>query len=155
MAELFTVEIVDPYGDAVTASRATRADPLGGLYARRQIGEAQYHGGREFQHDFETIERGAQAVDPSKPYVDCSRGPEGISDTYAKALARLNRVQVSLGLIGSKLAHAVLIDGRTIQEFCEMHELLGQRNLEYYGKRFRECLDALAEFYGFAMATKC
>ncbi len=147
MAMLIEVEMKDPYGDDVTVMRATRDDPLGKLYARRQIGEAQYRGGLAFQDDFECVERGAQAVDPSKPYVDCSRGPDGISEAYSRALARLNQVQRSLGLIGSKLTHAVLIDRQTIEQFCGYHGIDGQYQLRFYGRRFRECLDELAGFY--------
>ncbi len=150
------MEVDDPIerGATLIVMRSVRSDPLAGLHARKQIGEAQYRGGRAFQRDFETIERGAQAIDPSKPYVDCSRGPEGISDAYAKALVRLNQIQRALGIVGSALAHAVLIDGRTIDGFCADRGMSSQREKEYYGRRFRDCLDELAQFYGLAMVTK-
>jgi hypothetical protein len=49
-------EVDDPYeaGGKIIVMRSTRNDPLARLHDRKQIDEAQYHGGRAFQHDFET-----------------------------------------------------------------------------------------------------
>ncbi len=146
------IEVDDPLevGGKLIVMRSTRNDPLANLHARRSIDDAQYQGGRAFQHDFETIEHGAKAVDPSQPYVDCSLVARGVSDAYSKASVRLNRVHRELGQHGSALVHAVIIIGRSIDDVCKDRGLTSQRENDYIGRRFRECLECLAVCYGFA-----
>ena len=73
-AEVAAVEVDDPLGlepgDKIVTLRSIRNDPLGRMHAHRHIDEAQYQGGRAFQNDWEKAERGPQAVDPSREYVD-------------------------------------------------------------------------------------
>ena len=56
-AQVASLEVDDPLaldpGDKIVVLRSTRDDPLARLHDRKQIDEAQYHGGRAFQHDFE------------------------------------------------------------------------------------------------------
>jgi hypothetical protein len=155
---VYVMIVDDPYalepGEKTEARRDTRRDPLAALHARKQIDEAQYQGGRAFQDDFETIQGGQQACDPSEPYVDRSFRHRGISEAYSKAFARLNRANRDLGVAGSALTHAVLIDGQTCAKFAEARELRGERWEKFFGMRFRECLDCLALAYGFAMEKR-
>jgi hypothetical protein len=70
-----------------------------------------------------------------------------------KASARLcwlNRVERELGADGSALVHEVLILGMTMEQVGQRRELRGQRWIDYFARRFRECLDRLALIYGFA-----
>lgn len=151
-AQVAAIEIDDPYeiGGKIVTLRSVRDDPLAGLHARRFIDEAQYQGGRAFQKDFETAERGPQAVDPSKEYVDGGKPPEPISESQRKSVVRLNRIHLVLGQNGSALVHAVLIARLSMDKVCKDRGLTTQRENDYVGKRFRECLDELAKFYGFA-----
>ena len=148
------MEVDDPMaldpGDKIITVRNLRDDPLARLHDRRQIDEAQYQGGRAFQHDFETAERGPQAIDPSKEYVDGGRAPEPITEQQRKAVLRLNRANRELGCDGSALTHAVLIVGKTVSQISRDRGLPGERWEKYFGLRFRECLDRLAVLYGFA-----
>jgi hypothetical protein len=145
-------EVDDPYevGGKIVAMRNLRNDPLARLHDRNQIDEAQYHGGRAFQHDFETAERGPRAIDPSKEYVDGGLMPEPITEAQRKATKRLATVNRGLGENGSALIMAVLIERITIEKICEDRGLLAERERLYVGRRFRECLDDLAKFYDFA-----
>ena len=155
-AQVGALEVEDPMGlepgDKITVLRSTRDDPLARLHDRRQIDEAQYNGGRAFQNDFETAERGPQAIDPSKEYVDGGRLPEPITEQQRKAVMRLNRAERALGADGSALTHAVLIAGQTVSQVARSRGLAGERWEKYFGLRFRECLDRLAVVYGFATA---
>jgi hypothetical protein len=152
------IEVDDPYalepGAKTVAERNIKNDPLANLHARKQIDEAQYHAGRAFQNDFETIQGHQQACDPSQPYVDQSFRHRGMSDAYSKAFARLNNVHVKLGAIGSPLIHSVLIDGKTMEQVARDRGLSGERWNKYYGVLFRQCLDCLALLYGFAMEKR-
>jgi hypothetical protein len=140
---------VEP-GDKIAVVRNLRDDPLGRLQSRRQIDDAQFHGGRAFQYDFETAERGPRAIDPSKEAVDGGLMPEAITEGQRKAAIRLAGVYRKLGQDGSSLIHAVLIHGSTIAGVANSRGYDGRRWEEYFGMRFRECLDTLAKFYGFA-----
>jgi hypothetical protein len=153
-AQVAVIEIDDPMaldpGDKIMAFRSMRDDPLARLHDRGQIDEAQYQGGRAFQHDFETAERGPQAIDPSKEYVDGGRLPEPITEQQRKAVLRLNKAEIKLGADGSAITHDVLIKGSTVSMTARSRGLNGERWEKYFGMRFRECLETLAVVYGFA-----
>jgi hypothetical protein len=153
-AEVASVEVDDPLaldpGDKIVTLRSLRNDPLARLHSRRQIDEAQYQGGRSFQNDWEKAERGPQAVDPSREYVDGGQFREPITEGQRKAVLRLNRIERELGADGSALIHQVLILGMTMEQVAERRGLGTQRWLDYFAKRFCECLDRLALAYGFA-----
>ena len=153
-AEVAAVEVDDPLGlepgDKIVTLRSIRNDPLGRMHAHRHIDEAQYQGGRAFQYDWEKAERGPQAVDPSREYVDCAQAREPITEGQRKAVLRLNRAERELGADGSALVPEVLVLGQTMEQICQRRALSGQRWIDYLAKRFRECLDRLALIYGFA-----
>jgi hypothetical protein len=48
--------------------------------------------------------------------------------------------------------HEVLVQGLTMEQIGQRRGLRGQRWMDYFAKRFRECLDRLAQIYGFATA---
>ena len=69
-------------------------------------------------------------------------------------MLRLNRAERELGADGSALVHDVLVRGLTMQQVGERRALKGQRWIDYFARRFRECLDRLALLYGFATQKK-
>jgi hypothetical protein len=157
-AEVAAVEVDDPLGlepgDKIVTLRSIRNDPLARLHSHRQIDEAQYSGGRAFQDDWEKAERGPQAVDPTREYVDGGRAREPITERQRKAVLRLNRAERELGADGSALVHEVLILRMTMEQIGQRRALRGQRWIDYFARRFRECLDRLALIYGFAMERR-
>jgi hypothetical protein len=157
-AEVAAIEVDDPLGlepgEKIVTLRSLRNDPLGRLHSHHQIDEAQYQGGRAFQDDWEKAERGPQAVDPTREYVDGGRAREPITERQRKAVLRLNRAERELGADGSALVHEVLILGMTMEQVGQRRGLLGQRWIDYFARRFKECLDRLALLYGFATARQ-
>jgi hypothetical protein len=153
-ADVAAVEVDDPLGldpgDKIVTLRSLRNDPLGRMHSHHQIDEAQYQGGRAFQNDWEKAERGPQAVDPSREYVDGGQFREPTTEGQRKAVLRLNRVERELGADGSALVHEILILGMTMEQIGERRGVRGQRWLDYFARRLRECLDRLALVYGFA-----
>ncbi len=109
-AEVAAVEVDDPLalepGEKIVTLRSIRNDPLARLHTHRQIDEAQYQGGRAFQDDWEKAERGPQAVDPTREYVDGVRAREPITERQRKAVLRLNRAERELGADGAGRAAA-------------------------------------------------
>ena len=148
-AEVAAVEIDDPLalepGEKIVALRSIRNDPLGRLHSHHHIDEAQYRGGRAFQDDWEKAERGPRAVDPTREYVDGGRAREPITERQRRAVLRLNRVERELGADG-----IVLVLGLTMEQASQRRGLRGQRWKDYFARRFQECLDRLAQIYGFA-----
>ena len=153
-AEVAAVEVDDPLalepGEKIVTLRSLRNDPLGRLHSHHQIDEAQYQGGRAFQDDWERAERGPQAVDPSREYVDGGQAREPVTEAQRRAVLRLNRVERELGADGSLLVHDVLVRGFTMEQVMARRGQRGQRWIDYFARRFRECLDRLALVYGFA-----
>jgi len=157
-AEVAAVEVDDPMGlepgDKIVALRSTRSDPLAKLHTHHQIDEAQYRGGRAFQGDWEKAERGPRAVDPTRERVDGGQTREPITEGQRRAVVRLNRIENELGADGTLLVHEVLVLGLTTQQIGERRGLSTQRWIDYFARRFQECLDRLALFYGFAAPAR-
>jgi hypothetical protein len=153
-AEVAAVEVDNPLalepGEKIVALRSIRNDPLARLHTHHQIDEAQYQGGRAFQNDWERAERGPRAVDPTREYVDGGQMREPITEGQRKAVLRLNRAERELGADGSALVHDVLVHGLTMAQIGEKRGLRTQRWKDYFARRFCECLDRLAQIYGFA-----
>lgn len=154
-AQLAPQEVDDPFeaGAKITVMRSIRNDPLANLHARNAIDEAQYIAGRTFQYDWETVERGPCAIDPSKEAVDGGRMPEPITEAMQKATKRLNAAQRDLGQLGASLTVDVLIHGMSIEQVGRARGSTKELELKYLGRRFRECLDCLALVYGFVTAV--
>ena len=156
-AELAEVEVDNPLaldpGEKIVVVRSVRGDPLGRLHAHHQIDEAQYRGGRAFQNDWERAERGPQAVDTTREYVDGAGTREPVTESQRQAVLRLNRIERELGTDGSALVHDVLVLGLTMDQIGERRAVRTQRWNDYFARRFRECLDRLALIYGFATET--
>jgi hypothetical protein len=158
-AEVVVVEVDDPLalepGEKIVALRSIRNDPLGRLHSHHQLDEAQFRAGRAFQRDWERAERGPQAVDPSRDYVDGAQAREPVTESQRKAVLRLNRAERELGADGSTLLHDVLVRGRmTMEQVGQRRGLVSQRWKDYFSRRFFECLDRLALVYGFATDNK-
>ena len=134
-AEVAAIEVDDPLalepGEKIVTLRSIRSDPLAKLHSHRQIDEAQYQGGRAFQDDWEQAERGPQAIDPSREYVDCAQMREPITERQRKAVLRLNRTGRELGADGSALVHEVLILGLTMEQIGQRRDLRGQRWIDF------------------------
>lgn len=143
------IEVDDPYerGGRITVIRQMRSDPLARLHAHGQIDNAQYHAGRAFQHDWETAERGARAIDPSKEAVDGGRIPEPLTDRQAQARTRLILVQKELGRRLNGVLIAVAVHGMTMEQIAQSRS---QSLVKLQGSLFRTALNDLAVFYGFA-----
>ena len=75
---------------------------------------------------------------------------EPIAERQRKAVLRFNRVERELGADGAALVHDILVLGMTMEQVGLRRSLRSQRWIDYFARRFRECLDRLALIYGFA-----
>lgn len=153
-AQVAPIEVECPIernGTTLVVMRSTRDDPLADHHARGHIDEAQYRAGRRFQNLFERAERPVRAIDPSKEAVDGGKAIDPLTDGQIKALAGLRQSYEELGQDGSAIIHDVLIHGMTMMGIAAKRKMATKDWEQYFGKRFRECLDCLAIVYGFAM----
>jgi hypothetical protein len=112
-ADVAAVEVDDPLGldpgDKIVTLRSLRNDPLARLHSPVRSTKRNSRAAGRFQNDWEKAERGPQAVDPSREYVDGGQFREPITEGQRKAVLRLNRIERELGADGSSLVHEVLV----------------------------------------------
>lgn len=135
----------------VAAVRALRDDPLGRLHARRQIGDAQFAAGREWQDTYEQTAIGAvHGIDTTREYVDSSpcRGIP-VTDRTQRAVKQIGQWDRMLGSDGASIVRMVLVDGLSMDRIGKRFGDTSNRAVEYYGRRFRECLTRLAIEMGY------
>ena len=151
--------IPDPYeqGAILQAVASIRDDPIGRLYARGQIDQAQFLAARRWQELYEASEigplRGMQLKDP----VDgCGETPDPITDKQRKANLSLKAAAAALGVEGEALIKDVLGNRLFMYDIAikrgeaDSDGEPKRSSMEYYGRRLRECLETLAVFFGLA-----
>ena len=152
--DVAAIDVDDPYEqDAkIRVLRSLRDDPLGQMHARRQIDDVQYNAGRHFQKALEIAEiGGAKAIDYTRTKVDGGQIAQAvISDEQAKAFGDLSKARKSLGDYGASIVHDVLACRLTILECGQRRMMTREKELDFMGKRFRECLDTMAVVFGLA-----
>jgi hypothetical protein len=147
--------VVDEYGDTLVVVRNLRDDPLAERHARGSIDDAQYLAGRDYQRDFDQAGGGSvRAIDFTREAVDGGLPPEPLSLARMKATERLGVAHKALGLDGSAIAQDVLVSGYSVSLIAANRGLPGKSWEEYFGRRFRECLDCLAVVYNYAQTTR-
>jgi hypothetical protein len=145
--------VADPYsttGGKIAVTASLRDDALGALHARRQIDDSQYRAGRMLQEWFELAEIGSiQAIDPGKEAVD-GRGQyvEAITDKQIHAMRQLAHARTVLGTVGYDLCRSVIAEGATMERIAARAGADSKHAREWWGKRFRECLQTLAVALG-------
>lgn len=155
-----TIEVDNPeyeYGHPeairrVKRERALRDDPLGRLHARSQIGEAQYRAGRDWQALYEAAAVGGsiRSVDTTQEPVDgTKRHPEPITDRMQKAMREIIRLDRALGQEGCALIRDVLVDRLGMEQVAARRGECSARAVNYFSRRFRECLTTLARELGY------
>lgn len=150
-SEVAPAVVKDGAGDYIKVLRSVRDDPLAGMLARSQIDEAQFSAGRLWQQYREESEiGGARAIDPTREAVDGGRFKEPDISRMSRALIELKRADESLGSYGASLIHDILGRRMSIAQVAQARSMPRQREIDYLGRRFRECLESLAKLWGYA-----
>ncbi len=102
-----------------------QSDPLGRLYARQQISQAQYLAGVEL----------AKSI-------------------AADDQTTLARAHAALGEDGMAIVRDLLIRHMSARQIGEARKLMGQEWQRYHSKRVHEILGTLARVLGFSTATR-
>jgi hypothetical protein len=148
-------EVDDPYepGARIAAVRSVRDDPLADYFSRGHIDQARFLAGRQFQKHFGIAERGPRSGQLTER-VDGNPPREALTDGQLVAWKWLAKCHRKLGAEGSALVHDVLVNAMTAKQIAAARGLTGQEWSRFYAKRFQECLNTLAEVYGFANADR-
>lgn len=139
--------------DRITVARTIRDDPLGRLHHRGQINEASYEAGRVVQGYFEQAEVGRihSPGDIQEPVDGGNRIPEVLTEAQRRAIQQLNRLAPVLGQEGYAIISLLLMERKFAHQIAAIMGHKGtQRDIDYIGRRIRECLMAAARSLGFA-----
>lgn len=152
-AQVAPAIVDDPYDRLakVRVIRSVRDDPLAGMKARDQIDDAMLAAGRLWQMYLENSEiGGTKAIDFTREAVDGGRFKEPDITRMSIALVELKKADKQLGQEGCALIRDVLGARLTIMQAAHRRSMSTQREIDYLGRRFRECLNTLAILWGFA-----
>lgn len=152
-----TITVDDPYdqgGGKIQVYRTLREDPLAAMHNAGQVDDAMFMAGRHWQRAYELAEiGGASAIDPTKEAVDGGLVPEPFTDAQRKAVATLMGAKDKLGHYGDMLVRDILGERMTVKIAAARRGFTSELAAKYVGRRFRECLETLAEYFGYAMAV--
>jgi len=152
------IVVDDPHGietgEKIVVLRSLRNDPIAAMHARGQVDQAQFAAARHWQRCHERVEvGGASAIDPAKEAVDGGPGyPEPLTDAMRRAAHDLARAGRALGQEGEAIVRDVLGAGMTLLLAAAARGLTTERELIYFGGRFREALETLAKVFGYTNA---
>jgi hypothetical protein len=155
-------EWTPPARPKLTVVTALRDDPLGRMFARRQIDRAQFEAGREFQGLVDPVEtRRLRSLDLTKPTIDKihgSRCAEPLSDRQRRLAVQLHKVSLIVaerfGSAGLSVTRAVLADRRSVEQAARLHGAESARDISSVSWLFRRCLNLLANKLGFASSVR-
>jgi hypothetical protein len=152
------VIVADPYskdGEKIEVLRSIRNDPLGDMNSRGLLDDAQYLAGRKWQklHECSTIGV-IQAIDPAKEAVDGGVMRDFLTDRQIDAFKELQISYEALGSYGGKLVFQILGEGLSVSEASYRWGYSGAREINYFSRRFRECLETLAIHWGYAQPKR-
>lgn len=153
-ADVAALDVPDPYeqGATITVLRSLRDDPLAALHNARQIDNVQYLAGRHWQKAYELAEiGGARGIDTTREFVDGGQIPQPtISDSQAMAFRDLSKARKALGDYGSSVVYDILACHLTIKDCANRRMMTREIELNFVGRRFRECLDTMARIFGYS-----
>jgi hypothetical protein len=130
----------------------SRADLLAGLHVRRQISDAEFQAGRQYQRLAEQAGRGARSGS-LEPRVQYGR-VDGVPDVVLVAARKLRlldgKIVLAFGTVGIVVLRAVLIEGIGPKRIAMRFGDPTQRGCDWYGRLPRETLVELSIITGFA-----
>ena len=148
-----------PSRPLMTVIRALKDDPVGRMHSRHQIDEAQYKAARAYQQVVDRSTLGnMRSVDLSRTKVSGGLPPDPLPDGRRRAMERLRVAEEAVarrhGTEGLGLTRAVLCDRQSVEQAGRLRGADTDRELWFWARLFRRCLDCLARAFGFASSTR-
>jgi hypothetical protein len=138
----------------VTVVANLKEDPLGRLYARKQIGQPQFLAGREYQecHDAAVI-TSIHSVDFARTKVSSGLPAEPLTERQRRAAAKLRSIESSVqrryGDAGLWLVRLVLAERRPLEATAKAAGATSAREIGSWCWLFRKTLTTIAIVTGF------
>jgi hypothetical protein len=127
-----------------------RHDPVGRMAKRKQITEVQLRAARRWQALCEHSEiGGARAIDYGREHVDGGRIYDAFNEGRLGAADVIKHIDRRLGYEGAVLVRRVLVEKLELSAVAQATGAERRADAEYVGRRFRECLDTIARFFGY------
>lgn len=143
-------EVTSFVPDVIKVQVSLRNDVLGQMLARGQITPVRYQAGRTWQRYAEEAGTPLRSPGDIQEPVDGSRGYRvGVTDKQMVAAKKRTAWRKDLGVKGFMLLDVVLIDKRSLREAAnQLYGGVSRSTIFYIGRRFNECLDAIASDVG-------
>jgi hypothetical protein len=136
-----------------------KEDPLGRMFARRQLGRSEFLGGREYQQLYDATQVAlVRSVDLEKTKVSGGRYYDPLTDARQHAGRKLHFADDALmhrhGAEGLTIIRDVLCERRSVEQAGRLRGADSVRDARWFGTLFRKCLSVLAVQFGFANITR-
>jgi hypothetical protein len=146
-----------PRRPTMTVFVALKDDPVGRMHSRHQIDE-QYRAARAFQEAADRATLGAvRSVDLTRTRVSGGIAPDPLTPGRQRAMKWLRVAEDALmhrhGAEGLGLTRAVLVDRQSVEQTARLRGAESDREVWFWARLFRRCLDCLALAFGFATST--
>jgi hypothetical protein len=148
-----------PRRPMTTVIRSLRDDAIGRMHSRHQLTEAQYGAARAFQQAadqalFVTV----RSLDLTKTRVSGGAPPDPLPPHRQRAMKRLRHAEEQVahrhGNEGLSLTRAVLVERQSVEQAARLRGAQAAREIWFWSRLFRRCLDALALAFGLATSTR-
>src|SRR5262245_28012928 len=121
-----------PARPRIRVVHALRDDPLGRMFARRQIDQPQYLGGSGYQAIHASTQIGSvRSIDVGKTKVDGGLPTEPLTDRRQRAAGRLRHVDAAVlrhhGMEGLGLARSVLCERQSVEATARLRGATSER----------------------------
>lgn len=140
-------------GGRAVVMQSVRHDPLGRMAARRQVDAAQLAAGRRWQSDYDRAAGNLSTNFASDdPVSGGGASSDQVTDQMIDARGRVEATRAVLGF-GYALVEDIIGRGMSIIEAAAVRGSTTPLELKVMGGVFRQCLEALAVYYGYAQAA--
>jgi hypothetical protein len=147
-----------PRRPTMTVFVALKNDPVGRMHSRHQIDEAQFKAARAFQEAADRATLGAvRTLDWTRTPVSGGIAPDPLPEGRQKAMKWLRVAEEAVmrrhGAEGLALARAVLVERQSVEQTARLRGADSDREVWFWARLFRRCLDCLALAFGFATSA--
>lgn len=138
-----------PERPRVRVIQSFRRDPIGRMFARHQIGDAEHQAARDFQDLHDDAQIGViRSIDPAKEAVDGGALPDVLTDKQQSAIRRIRTVERAIkdrhGAQGLVVLNGVIVAKLTVEQVANSHGgPAAAKKVEFWRGLFRETLQTL------------
>ena len=128
------------------------------MHHRRHIDNAQYEAAKAFQRAIDRATLGVvHSADWGRPRVSGGVPRDPLTEAQKKAMKLVRHAEQQRvrrhGADGLSIVRAVLAD-QSVEQAARLRGAASQRDMRFWARLFRHCLDTLAAVFGFSNSTR-